>query len=80
MSDRIDSARAEDARWELIGLMRRIRQVPPERPEDFEVNTQDSVKKQLDPIRNGLAIAGLGITGLALFVGATWDAWSWPTW
>ncbi len=66
----IDPARAEDARWELIGLMRRIRQVPPERPEDFEVNTQDSVKKQLDPIRNGLAIAGLGITGLALFVGA----------
>ncbi|HLP09852.1 MAG TPA: ABC transporter permease [Opitutaceae bacterium] len=66
----IDRARAEDARWELVGLMRRIRQVPPERPEDFEVNTQDSVKKQLDPIRNGLAIAGLGITGLALFVGA----------
>jgi len=51
-------------------LMRRIRQVPPERPDDFEVNTQDSVKKQLDPIRNGLAIAGFGITGLALFVGA----------
>ncbi len=66
----IDLARAEEARWELVGLMRRIRQVPPERPEDFEVNTQDSVKKQLDPIRNGLAVAGLGITGLALFVGA----------
>ena len=66
----IDLARAEEAHWELVGLMRRIRQVPPERPDDFEVNTQDSVKKQLDPIRNGLAIAGFGITGLALFVGA----------
>jgi len=66
----VDLARVEEARWELVGLMRRIRQVPPERPDDFEVNTQEGVKAQLDPIRNGLALAGFGITGLALFVGA----------
>lgn len=66
----IDTARADEAKWELIGLMRRIRQVPPEKLNDFEVNTQEGIKAQLDPIRNGMAMAGFLITGLALFVGA----------
>lgn len=66
----IDRARAEEARLELRGIMRRLRGVSPELPDNFEINTQDSIKKQLDPLRNGLAMAGFIITGLALFVGA----------
>ncbi len=66
----IDRTRAEEARLELRGIMRRLRGVSPELPDNFEINTQDSIKKQLDPIRNGLALAGFVITGLALFVGA----------
>ena len=66
----IDRTRADEARLELRGIMRRLRGVSPEMPDNFEINTQDSIKKQLDPIRNGLALAGFVITGLALFVGA----------
>lgn len=66
----VDVTRMEAARDELRGVMRRIRQLSPEQRDDFEIMEQKAVREQLDPIRNGIAIAGLFITGLALFVGA----------
>ena len=66
----VDTARMPEARDELRGLMRRIRQLGPEKRDDFEINEQGTIREQLDPIRNGIAMAGLFITGLALFVGA----------
>jgi putative ABC transport system permease protein len=55
---------------ELTGAMRRVRgQLPGER-DNFSVNQQEVFKEQLAPIERGIAIAGLFITGLALFVGA----------
>lgn len=66
----VDATRMEAARDELRGLVRRLRQLGPEQPDDFEINEQGTVRKQLDPIKNGIALAGLFITGLALFVGA----------
>jgi putative ABC transport system permease protein len=59
-----------EAKDELRGLMRRIRQLGPEQRDDFEINEQGAIREQLDPIKNGIALAGLFITGLALFVGA----------
>lgn len=66
----VDSTRMNEARDELRGLMRRIRQLSPERRDDFEINEQGTIRARLDPIKNGIALAGLFITGLALFVGA----------
>jgi putative ABC transport system permease protein len=66
----VDTKRMAEARDELRGLMRRIRQLGPEKADDFELNEQGTVRAQLDPIKNGIALAGLFITGLALFVGA----------
>ncbi len=66
----VDTTRMALARDELRGLMRRIRQLRPEQREDFEINEQGTIRSQLDPIKNGIALAGLFITGLALFVGA----------
>lgn len=66
----VDAARFEESKEELRGLMRRIRQLGPEKKDDFEINSQQVVREQLDPIKKGIAIAGLFITGLALFVGA----------
>jgi putative ABC transport system permease protein len=65
-----DGARLAAAKDELRGLMRRIRQLGPEQRDDFEINEQGTIREQLDPIKNGIALAGLFITGLALFVGA----------
>lgn len=66
----VDLQRMDQARDELRGLMRRIRGLQPEQRDDFEINEQGTIRSQLDPIKNGVAIAGLFITGLALFVGA----------
>lgn len=66
----VDVTRMGEARDELRGLMRSLRQLGPEKPDDFEINEQGTIRAQLDPIKNGIALAGLGITGLALFVGA----------
>lgn len=65
-----DVTRADEARDELRGLLRRIRQLPPEEEDDFSINESATIRQQLDPIKNGIATAGLVITGLALFVGA----------
>jgi putative ABC transport system permease protein len=67
---RVDGARLDEARDELRGLMRRIRQIDPARKDNFEINEQRVIREQIDPIKNGIAIGGLLITGLALFVGA----------
>jgi putative ABC transport system permease protein len=65
-----DKTQLAAAKEELIGAMRRVRgQLPGER-DNFSVNEQQAFKAQLDPLRKGIAMAGLFITGLSLFVGA----------
>ena len=66
----IDLERAEEARDEIRGIMRRMRGLSPEKKDDFELNSQQVIREQLDPVKRGIAIGGLFITGLALFVGA----------
>jgi putative ABC transport system permease protein len=65
-----DKLKLADAKDELTGLMRRVRALPPEKKDDFNINEQQAFKSTLDPVKNSIAIAGLFITGLSLFVGA----------
>ena len=65
-----DKARLAEAKDELTGLMRRVRALPPEKKNDFNINEQQAFKSTLDPVKNSIALAGLFITGLSLFVGA----------
>jgi putative ABC transport system permease protein len=65
-----DKTRAEEAREELRGVMRRIRGLLPEQADNFTINEQKLLRTTIEPIKAGLAIAGLFVTGLALFVGA----------
>lgn len=65
-----DKTRVQDAKEELIGLMRRVRGLLPDQKDDFSVNEQEAFKSTIDPIKSGIALAGLFITGLSLFVGA----------
>ena len=50
--------------------MRRIRGLLPGEEEDFEVNSSDMIEDQLGRVTGVVAMAGLGITSLSLFVGA----------
>jgi putative ABC transport system permease protein len=65
-----DKLRMDAAKDELTGDMRRVRALVPGEPDNFTINTSDAFKEQLDPIKKGIAFAGLFVTGLALFVGA----------
>jgi putative ABC transport system permease protein len=65
-----DKDRLEAARDELTGAMRRVRGLQPEQKDDFSINAQNALRSTIDPIKSGIAGAGLFVTGLALFVGA----------
>lgn len=65
-----DKTKLGDAKDELSGYMRRVRGLAPEKKDDFSINEQQAFKSTLDPVKNSIAIAGLFITGLSLFVGA----------
>src|SRR5213082_509693 len=65
-----DKTKLSAAKDELVGLMRRVRGLAPEKKDDFSINEQQALKSTLDPIKNTIAMAGLFITGLSLFVGA----------
>ncbi|MCW8795655.1 MAG: ABC transporter permease [Chlorobium sp.] len=65
-----EKVKVADAREEIRGIMRRLRRLPPGKTDDFSINEQQAFKSQLDPIKNGIAIAGIFITGMSLFVGA----------
>jgi putative ABC transport system permease protein len=65
-----DKKKLAEAKDELTGIMRRVRGLAPEQKDDFSINEQQAFKSTLDPVKNTIAIAGLFITGLSLFVGA----------
>ena len=65
-----DRKKLDEAREELRGDVRRIRGLLPEQEDNFTINEQKAFRSTLGPVKAGLAIAGLFITGLALFVGA----------
>jgi putative ABC transport system permease protein len=65
-----DKNRMQDATDELTGAMRRVRGLRPEMKDDFSINEQQALRSALGPIKAGIAVAGLFVTGLALFVGA----------
>jgi putative ABC transport system permease protein len=74
-SDRVvvrmkDKSRALEAKEELTGIMRRLRGLLPDQKDNFSINEQQAFKNTIDPIKSGIALAGLFITGLSLFVGA----------
>jgi len=65
-----DVAQIEDAKEEIISAMRVIRKVPFDKPDDFAINQQEALKDMYDKTIGVVAIAGIVITALSLFVGA----------
>jgi putative ABC transport system permease protein len=57
-------------RDEAEGVMRKVRGLKYDEEDDFAINQQEALKQSFDSIVGVIQIAGLFITGLALFVGA----------
>jgi putative ABC transport system permease protein len=65
----LDLSDMGDAREELRGIMRKIRQVPPTADDDFAINQQEALMTAFGRVSRVIASVGLFITGLSLFVG-----------
>jgi putative ABC transport system permease protein len=59
----------DNAKEELLSTMRRIRHLAPEDPDDFSVNQQDQFITLFHRVAGTIAVIGVFITGLSLFVG-----------
>jgi putative ABC transport system permease protein len=62
-------AQLDETREELRQVMRRIRHLHPEEPDDFAINQQDQFVDLFHKETRTIAIIGLFVTSLSLFVG-----------
>jgi len=64
-----DVKEMDNAEEELRGIMRKLRHVAPGDPDDFAINRQEQFVKSFNSVAGVIAMVGLLITGLSLFVG-----------
>ena len=60
----------DDTKEELRGILRKARHVPPKAEDDFAINQQEMFVQTFNAIGGVVAMIGLFITALSLFVGA----------
>ncbi len=59
----------EEVREELRSAVRRVRRLAPNDPDDFAINQQDQIVEMFHRVAGTIAVIGLFVTGLSLFVG-----------
>jgi len=59
----------DEAREELRQTMRHVRHLAPNQPDDFAINQQDQIVEMFHRVTGRIALIGLCITSLSLFVG-----------
>ncbi len=59
----------EDAKEEVRSVMRKIRRLAPNEPDDFAINQQEQFVEMFHRVAGTIAAVGLFVTGLSLFVG-----------
>ena len=65
----LNPAQLEELKEEVRTVMRRIRRLAPNDPDDFAINQQDQFVDMFHRVAGTIAAIGLFITGLSLFVG-----------
>jgi putative ABC transport system permease protein len=65
----LNPAQLEETKEEVRTVMRRIRRLAPNEPDDFAINQQDQFVDMFHRVAGTIAAIGLFITGLSLFVG-----------
>ncbi len=64
-----DPTQMEDAKMEIEGIMRNLRKITPGKPNNFSINQQEILTQFFTQQTLVIAIIGMFITGLSLFVG-----------
>jgi putative ABC transport system permease protein len=65
----VDASRLAEAEDEIIGILRRVRQVPPDKENDFAINRQDILEDLYKNLTRVLYAVAFGIGALSLLVG-----------
>ena len=65
-----DQDKLEEFRYEIIGEMRKIRQLRPNEGADFAINSMDTLTTAYNQIMGVIVLIGMIITSISLFVGA----------
>ncbi len=66
---KVDDEHIDDAKDEIIAIMRRLRGLGPEEKNDFAINQQDAFRQQYQTMKIAIGGTGLFITVLSLVVG-----------
>jgi putative ABC transport system permease protein len=64
-----DMGQVDEARDELRLVMRRLRRLAPNEPDNFAINQQDQILTMFHAVAGTIGAIGLFVTGLSLFVG-----------
>ncbi|MDZ7773633.1 MAG: ABC transporter permease [Balneolaceae bacterium] len=62
-------AAMEEGKYEVEGIMRRVRQLDATEPNDFSINEPAAFEEQLAAFKNGLYLVGGALTALSLVIG-----------
>ena len=65
----INSGQIDESKEELRGVLRKVRRLAPGEPDDFSINQQEMFIERFNRVAGTIAMVGLFITGLSLFVG-----------
>ena len=64
-----DAEQMENAEDQLVGILRRARETPPEKPDDFAINKPDQLASTYEQLTGALYGVALGIGFITLLVG-----------
>lgn len=65
----VDRNQMDDAKIEIDGIMRKLRKLAPGKPDNFSINQQEVLTSFFSKQTAVIALIGMFITGLSLFVG-----------
>ena len=69
LSVKVDKNNMEEAEYEVRSIMRRIREIRPEEPDNFAINKQEAFETTYNSIKLAIGGTGIFITVLSLIVG-----------
>ena len=65
----VEGVSLDDAKDEMRGILRVARGLDAKEKDNFELNEQQSLRAQIEPVKTAIYAIGIGLTGLALLVG-----------
>lgn len=65
----VDNVEVAEAKDEITGILRVARRLDAKEDDDFEINEQETLRAQIEPIKTTIYSIGIGLTALSLLVG-----------